>query len=409
MTEFTVTIERIGARGDGVANHGGRAIFLPFTAPGDEVRARLTRDGKAELIEIVTPGGRREPPCPHFGACGGCSLQHLTDEIYRAAKLALVREALTHRGLDPGAVAPIAPGWPGTRRRARLAMTGAELGFHRRASHRIVDMRVCLVLRPALVTVLRALRAFGSKILGPSDPAFVSLTQADTGIDLLLDLPNPPALAALEASARFAESQDLARLSWRAGDEAATPVVQRRPVQMNFSGVPVDLPPDCFLQASAEGETMLRDLVLAGVGDAGTIADLFSGVGTFSFALATHAKVRAVDGDQAALAALQAAARRNGRRIAAERRDLDRRPLQAGELKHVDAAVFDPPYGGALAQARELARSAVPRIVAVSCNPASFARDARVLVDGGYRLLRVVPVDQFLWSAEIELVAHLER
>jgi 23S rRNA (uracil1939-C5)-methyltransferase len=171
----------------------------------------------------------------------------------------------------------------------------------------------------------------------------------------------------------------------------------------------IDLPPDCFLQATAASETAMRDLVLAGIADAAKIADLYCGVGTFSLALAPPASVHAVDANKAAVAALQGAARRAGAAVTVEGRDLDRRPLLPQELNRFGAVIFDPPYAGAAAQARELARCAVPRLVAISCNPATFARDARTLVDGGYRLARVVPVDQFLWSAEVELVAHFER
>lgn len=397
MTDATLTIERIGARGDGVAHHQGRAVFVAFAAPGDVMRARLTRD-KAEIQELVTPGARQEPPCRHFGQCGGCSLQHVADDAYAEAKRNFVREALAHRGLDPDLVEPAVRVPPATRRRARLAMTRSAIGFHQRASHRVVDMTTCTVLHPKLVAVVQALRPLQMD-------GTASLTLADTGVDLLFDLPRAPDLAQLEMLVAVANEQDLARLSWNSGDDTPTPIVQRRAVQMHFSGATVDLPPDCFLQATKESEAAMRDLILAGVGDMRDIADLYSGVGTFSFALAKHATIHAVDSNTAAVAAL----RRANPAIAAETRDLDRRPLFADELKRFDAVVFDPPYAGAAAQAKELARSAVGRVVSVSCNPASFARDARMLVDGGYRLTRAVPVDQFLWSAEVELVAWFER
>ncbi len=397
MNVATLTIERIGARGDGIAHCEGRAVFVPFTAPGDVVRARLNGD-KAELVAVVTPGARQEPPCPHFGRCGGCSLQHLADDAYAAAKQDFVREALAHRGLDPGIVEPPVRVPPATRRRARLAMTRAATGFHQRASHRVVDMTTCFVLHPNLVAVAQALRSL--RLDGAA-----SLTLTDTGVDVLLDLSRSLDLAQLETLAAFANAQDLARLSWRMADDAPSPIVQRRPVQIDFSGTTVDLPPDCFLQATKNSETAIRDHVLAGIGDARIVADLYSGVGTFGVALAKRAKVHAVDSNAAAIAAL----RRADPAITADVRDLERRPLSADELKRFDAVVFDPPYAGAVAQAKELARSGVRRVVAVSCNPASFARDARALVDGGYRLTRVVPVDQFLWSAEVELVAWFER
>jgi 23S rRNA (uracil1939-C5)-methyltransferase len=392
-----LTVERIGTRGDGIAHREGRAVFVPFTAPGDVVRGRIDGD-KGALIEVIEPGARQEPPCPHFGDCGGCSLQHVADEAYAAAKRDFVRDALAHRGLDPSLVEPVRRIPPGTRRRARLAMAGGAIGFHRRASHRIVDMRTCFVLHSSLVAVIQALRSLGLS-------GAVSLTLADTGIDVVLDLPRAPDLATVEVLAAFADNQDLARLAWRIGDEAPAPIVQRRPVRMNFPGGTVDLPPDCFLQATRESEHAMRELVVAGIGNAVAVADLYCGVGTFSSALAQRGKVHAADGNAAAIAAL----RRANPTIITETRDLVHRPLSADELKRFEAVVFDPPYAGAAAQAKELALSAVKRIVAVSCNPASFARDARTLVDGGYRLARVVPVDQFVWSAEVELVAHFER
>jgi 23S rRNA (uracil1939-C5)-methyltransferase len=398
VTEATLTVERIGARGDGVARHEGKPIFLPFTVPGDVVRARVGRDGEAKLVALLSRSARQVPPCPHFGVCGGCSLQHLPDIAYAEAKRDFVRAALAHRGLDETLVAPIERVPPATRRRARVAMTRSAIGFYERASHRIIGVTACPVLHPALFAVVMRLRSLALE-------ATASLTLADTGIDLLLELPEKPDLSALETLAKFAHDQDLARLSWRTKGELATPVVQRRPVQMNFSGVTADLPPDCFLQATKESETKIRALVLVGVGDARTVADLYAGVGTFSFALAKNAKVHAIDRDAAAIAALG----RAGAEISTEIRNLEKRPLLKHELDNFDAVTFDPPYAGAAAQTKEMARSIVKRIVAVSCNPASFARDARTLVDGGYRLACVVPVDQFLWSAEIELVAHFVR
>jgi 23S rRNA (uracil1939-C5)-methyltransferase len=415
VSEAVLIVKRIGARGDGIAIHEGRPVYLPLTAPGDVVRARLGADGRGEVVALIERGARQEAPCPHFGTCGGCSLQHLTDDSYRAAKEAFVHDALAHRGIE-AEIAPLARIAPGTRRRARLALTKAKdgtvrVGFHRRASHDIVDMETCLVLRPELFALLPALRELAGTILQGGDEASALLTLADTGTDVLLDLPRRPDLAALESLAAFARANDLVRVAWRIGKDQPMPVVQQRPMQIIVAGVKVDLPPDGFLQASAEAENLLRELALDGIGNAERVADLYSGVGTFSFAFAAPTHVHAVDGDKAAIAALQAAARRAGlgARLTAEVRDLEARPLSAEELARFNAVLFDPPFAGAKAQARELARSNVKHIVAVSCNPASFARDTRALIDGGYRLRRVMPIDQFVWSAEIELVAWFER
>jgi 23S rRNA (uracil1939-C5)-methyltransferase len=284
-------------------------------------------------------------------------------------------------------------------------------GFHARESHEIVDMRVCTVLHPALVASVSPLRELAARLLRPGEAASAVLTQLEAGLDLLLELPCVPEMATLEILACFAEARDLARLSWRAGGEAPTPAAERRRPRITFAGAVVDVPADAFLQASAEADAVLTELVLAGIGHAKRVIDLYAGLGTFSFALARGAPVHAVDGARAQIAALTAAAARAtlGGRLSAEVRDLETRPVMADELRRYDAAVFDPPGAGAKAQTRALAGSEVSRVVAVSCNPATFGRDARTLMEGGYRLTRVVPVDQFLWSAEVELVAWFER
>jgi 23S rRNA (uracil1939-C5)-methyltransferase len=415
-----VIVERVGARGDGVAVHEGRPVYLPFTAPGDRVRARLgaPRDeGRiGAVVEVLATGARQTPPCPHFGTCGGCALQHLTGEAYGRFKEDVVRAALERRGLDAGVTEPLRRLPPGTRRRASLAIRrlrkgDTRVGFHARESHEVVDMRVCKVLHPALLALMAPLRELAARFLEPGESGAAVMTHVDSGLDVLLELPSAPDMAMLETLAAFAEKSDLARLSWRLGDEPVVPVAERRRPRVVFAGVSVDVPADGFLQASAEADAVLTELVLGGIGSAKRVLDLYAGLGTFSFALAERANVHAVDGARSAFAALTAAAARAmlGGRVTAEQRDLERRPMMAEELRRFDAAVFDPPRAGAKTQARALAESGIARVVAVSCNPATFGRDARALVDGGYRLMRVVPVDQFVWSAHVELVAWFER
>lgn len=416
MSEIELTIDSVGVRGDGVAQYEGKPVYVPFTAPGDRVRVRLSHDKgerRGEIVEILAAGDRAKPVCRHFGTCGGCALQHLTDETYAAAKLGWLQGALAQHGFKDIEIAPLRQLASGTRRRARLALArNGEVvtGFHGRMSHAIVDMRECHVLHPALVALVAPLRRLAAEILPRRGTASAALTLGDGGVDVLLELPKAPALDGLEALAQFAAEQDLARLSWRAGSTVA-PVAQRRPVRAIFAGVAVDLPPDAFVQASAEADAVLSGLVLDAVGAPDRIADLYAGVGTFSFALAARAPVHAVEGDTEAAKALgQAASRANvADRVSVERRDLARRPLSADELARFDAIVFDPPRVGALAQSRTLAGSTVPRVVAVSCNPATLARDARILVDGGYTLAHVAPVDSFVWSPHLELVARFER
>jgi len=416
VDEIVLAIESVGVRGDGVAHHDGKPIYVPFVAPGDRVRVRLSTEKgerRGEIVELLVAGARAAPVCAHFGACGGCALQHLSAEAYAAAKLGWLRGALAQHGFTNVDIAPLRRLAPGTRRRARLALArdgDALAGFHGRMSHAIVDMRECHVLHPALFALVEPLRRLAAALLPKKGTAAASLTLGDAGVDVLLELPKVPGLEALEALARFAAEQDLARLSWRA-DHAFAPVAQRRPVRAVFAGVAVDLPADAFLQASSEADAVLAALVLDAVGTPRRVAELYAGVGTFSFALAARAPVHAVEGNAEAAKALgQAAARANlSDRVTVERRDLARRPLSAEELARFDAVVFDPPRTGAAAQSRALAASAVPRVVAVSCNPATFARDARVLADGGYALAHVAPVDSFVWSPHLELVARFER
>jgi len=414
--EIELAIESVGVRGDGVAHHDGKTVYVPFAAPGDRVRVQLSTakgERRGEIVALLAAGARAAPVCAHFGSCGGCALQHLSVEAYAAAKLGWLTGALAQHGFAKVDIAPLRRLAPGTRRRARLALArdGATVaGFHGRMSHAIVDMRECHVLHPALFALVEPLRRLAAALLPKKGTAAASLTLGDAGVDVVLELPKAPDLETLEALARFAAEQDLARLSWRA-DHAFAPVAQRRPVRAVFAGVAVDLPADAFLQASGEADTVLSGLVLDAVGAPRRVADLYAGVGTFSFALAARAPVHAVEGDAEAAKALgQAAARANSAdRVTVERRDLARRPLAGEELARFDAVVFDPPRTGAAAQSGALAESAVPRIVAVSCNPATFARDARILVDGGYALAHVAPVDSFVWSPHLELVARFER
>lgn len=422
MTETLLNVESIGVRGDGVAHHAGGRVFLAFTAPGDVVRARLERRDSegthASVLEIVEAGARAPPVCAHFGQCGGCALQHVAPAAYAAAKMAWLKAALKAQRVTAGEIAPLERLGPGTRRRARLAFARprgraapAEIGFHARASHRIVDMRECAVLHPAIVALVAPLRALVQRLLPPGGTGAATVTLAETGIDLLIDLSSPPALDGLEALASFARDHDLARIAWQTGSETPVPAATLRPVRVVFAGVAVDLADAAFLQASEAADTTLAAHVIAAVGRARQVADLFAGLGTFTFPLARQARVHAVDGAAASIAALAAAAARAGLhgRVTSEVRDLALRPLLPKELDRFDAAVFDPPRAGAVAQARALAASTIGRVVAVSCNQATFARDARILIDGGLRLAHVQPVDSFLWSPHLEIVARFER
>jgi 23S rRNA (uracil1939-C5)-methyltransferase len=419
--QLEVVVEALGAKGDGLASCDGRPFFLAQTVPGDRVLARVTgeRGGgfKGEVIELLEEGpNRAEPPCPYFGPCGGCALQHLAEDAYAAWKQEQLSVALQRKDLVPETLHPLLRVAPGRRRRitwsALKTARGALLGFHERESHRLTDVESCLLVTPALQGLLAPLREMLGQVLAVQAEARVTATETETGLDLLIDSHQALDLAAREALAGFAEQADLARLSWSDGRSAPEPLALRREPILTFGGVAVVPPPGGFVQPTAEGEALLVERVMAAVpAEAETAADLYAGCGTFTFPLAARLQVYAAEGAEDSLAALDAAARRSDRagRVQAEVRDLARFPVQADELSGGDVVVFDPPRNGAREQAAEIAASGVPRVIAVSCNPTTFARDARTLVDAGYRLTEATPIDQFPWSGHLELVAVFER
>lgn len=417
-----LTIEQLGAGGDGIGRCGTERerVFVPFTVPGDRIRARIGarrgggRDGRA--IEWLDQGtGRAEPPCPHFGHCGGCALQHLGPGLYENAKLAGLRSALARVGIDPAVLTPLQRVGAATRRRIRLGLrrpkdghAAAQVGLRERFSHALVDLHDCGVIEPALAALIDPLRRSAPALLPPGSAGEALLTRTDSGTDVLLEAAAPPSLAALEELAGLAQSADLARIVWRVG-RSDIPVIERRAPRLVLSGVAVPVPPGAFLQASAEAERLLVAEIAAAIPPGVPTLDLYAGLGAFTFALASEGRqVHGAEGDGAAVAALAAAARGTPQ-VSVEQRDLARDPLPPGVLARWSAAVFDPPRAGALRQAAALGASTLATIVAISCNPATFARDARCLVDGGFRLDRVVPIDQFVWTPHLEVAAVFRR
>jgi 23S rRNA (uracil1939-C5)-methyltransferase len=415
-----LTTAAMGGQGDAVADWRGKRVFVPFALPGERVRARLkpaaSGDWAATDIEVLESAPDRiAPACRHFGTCGGCALQHWAEPAYRGWKIDLVRQALGHRGL--ALPEPLETHFvpAATRRRAEFAAAKqgghVQLGFHAGGSSAIVDQHECPILVPALQAMLPPLRDALRQILREGERADILATETLAGIDFLISADDAPSAARREGLARFAAGNNVARIGWQAKRGSPEPIVLLRTPQVRFGDVLIDLPMPSFLQPSAEGEAALKSAVLAMVGKPKRIAELFAGAGTFTFDLARIGKVHAVEGGKPALAALDQAARRAqfSHRITTEARDLERAPLTFQELKNYDAVVFDPPRAGAKAQSEMLAKARVKRIVAVSCNPATFARDARALADGGYDLAAMAIVDQFIWSPHVELVAEFRR
>lgn len=412
MTEC-LTIARLGRRGDGVADSPDGPVFVPFALPGEtvEVQAWPGHPDRRLPVRIRNASPERVAPvCPHFGSCGGCALQHWATPHYRAWKRALVVDALAQEGLDAAVDDLIDAHGQGRRRvvlHARLGQRNVlSVGFAAPRAHRIVAIDRCPVLAPGLDGALSTAWAIAEALAPLRKPLDIQATATEGGLDIDLRGSGPLTPQTNVALARVADDHALARLT-RHGEL----VTLRTAPVITIGRVKVTLPPGAFLQATAEGEAMLATLAAEHCGAAPNIADLFAGVGPFALRLAEHRRVTAIDSDTNAIAALKRATETTQglKPVATEVRDLFRRPLLANELQKFEAVVFDPPRQGAEAQARALAASGVPHVVAVSCNAATFARDARILADGGYRLTRVTPVDQFRYSSHVEIVARLER
>jgi 23S rRNA (uracil1939-C5)-methyltransferase len=406
-------IDHVGHLGDGVAIADGRAIYVPYTLGGESVEVAELHghpDRRRLLaVEVASPE-RIAPFCPHFGVCGGCAIQHWREAPYRAWKRDIVVETLRQAKLDCEVAELIDAHGTGRRRVTLHARLGThdvlKVGFAAANSHDIVPVDRCPILDPALAGALDAAWALAELILKSGKPLDVQITATRNGLDVDVrgsgPLP-PPMIAPLST---IAEKHRLARLT-RHGEL----VIMRNAPIITMGTAQVTLPPGSFLQATTAGEETLAALVAERCGNAKHVADLFCGVGSFSLRLATKMRVSAFDGDAGAVTALQkaAAATPGLKPVKAGARDLFRRPLVAQELRDFDAVIFDPPRQGALAQTHQLAASKVPVVIAVSCNATTFARDARILFDGGYRLEGVTPVDQFRHTRHVELVARFAR
>ncbi|MEK9278994.1 MULTISPECIES: methyltransferase [unclassified Bradyrhizobium] len=412
----SLRIDHVGHRGDGVCLDAREAIYVPFALGGETVEVEHVAGNhpdrrKLLAVDVASPE-RIEPFCPHFGICGGCAIQHWAAAPYHAWKRGLVVETLAQAGIECE-VAPLVDAHGAGRRRITLhGRFGThdilKVGFAAASSHDVIPIHRCPILDPALEGALDAAWAIAEPLTSKmpvTKPLDIQITATKNGLDVDVRGSGRLPAAMVAVLSRIAEQHRLARLS-RHGEL----VLQRLPPTLQMGRAEVTLPPGSFLQATVAGEETLAALVAMRVVKAKEIADLFCGVGPFALRLAEKARIAAYDSDAAAIAALSKAARTPGLKpIKAEPRDLFRRPLMPQELRDFDAVVFDPPRQGAQAQALKLAASKVPVVVAVSCNVATFARDARLLIDGGYKIEAVVPVDQFRHTPHVELVARFTR
>ena len=415
-----VLIERMGAGGDGIATG---PIYVPQGLPGERLHVEINGkrgDGAlATIHEILNPSlDRIAPACAHFmEGCGGCALQHWAPAPQAAWKRERLRVALARGGFAEAPVAETITTPPGVRRRADFAIRrgtdGLRLGFHAAGSAAILDISACPVLHPRLVAVLQPLRDLLPRLPALKRDGSAVLNLLDTGPDLLLRTDGTLDAAGRALLAGFAAAHGLPRIAWARGNGVPEIAAQLGPVAITLSGVAVTPSPGAFLQASPEGEQAIITAMLAGLpaklAGRGRIADLHAGFGTLSLALARRGRVTAFESDGAAVAALANAAAKAGLPLAATRRDLVRQPLTVAELAPFAAVVLDPPFAGAEEQAGLLARLAVPAVIYVSCNPQALARDLRFFADQGWRVDAATPIDQFLWSGQLEAVIALSR
>jgi 23S rRNA (uracil1939-C5)-methyltransferase len=408
-----LVIDHVGHRGDGVAYAGGQTVFVPYALGGETVEVESVPDhpDRRRLIQVEQASPQRiEPFCRYFGACGGCAIQHWRVDDYRAWKRQIVVDTLGHAGIECD-VDPLVDAHGAGRRRIivharRNTDDDLKVGFAVAGSHAIVAIEQCPILEPGLRHAMETAQALAAALRPANKPLDIQMTLTDNGLDVDVRGSGPVPSAMIATLSRLAEEHRLARLT-RHGEL----VLMRHPPTISIGAARVDLPPGCFLQATLAGEEALAALVAGHCKRAKHIADLFCGVGPFALRLASKSRISAFDSDDNAIMALRkAVASTSGLKpIKAETRDLFRRPLVPQELRDYDTVVFDPPRQGAQAQVQHLAVSKIPVVIAVSCNIATFARDAKVLIDAGYTLGSVTPIDQFRHTPHVELVAKFSR
>lgn len=406
----TLNITKLGTLGDGMAQHGGKDIFVPFALPGEVVEAKI--EGNRAIVQnIPKPSSQRQAPlCQHFGECGGCTSQHMGDAVYQSWKRDIVTHALKLEGIE-AEVAPLIACAPQSRRRAVFAAentsNGFHLGFNKAQSHDLVAIEMCSVLVPAIIEKLPELQRLGAILAAGRPTRFKMIVlAADNGLDITIEDLSTLSDEMRKAAIRYVVAEGFARLTFK--DEL---LIETKSPNITFGDVVVKAPAGGFLQAVASAEDAMAALVGKHFKSSKMIVDLFAGSGTFALRLAKKARVYAVEFDAPALNALEHAKRfaTGLKPLTHERRDLFRRPLLPRELLDYDAVVFDPPRAGAEAQCKSLAKSKIAKIAAVSCNPQTLARDLKTLVEGGYSIDSITPIDQFLWSPHVEVVALLSK
>lgn len=415
-----ITITRLGGLGDGVGEHDGCIVYVPFTSVGDEITAEIISQRKGEirarLIEIKKPGNRQSPACQHFGLCGGCSLQHLVEEDYAALKRQSLLQIMRRLGVPPERLLPMVSVGPASRRRVEVKVAVAkgevQLGFFGMKSHSLVDVQHCPVTQGEIVALFPSLRVLIAGLKKPGNVKAVHLTQVESGFDVMFTVLARLAPDEREKITEWARESRVLRVAEKSGEGEVQVICTLGDVITRFAGVAVELPAPAFLQATEAGQAAITDFILAETEGFVRIADFYCGCGTYSFPLQPRVHtVVAYEGSYEMVAAMQNAIRRHGLegRMVASLRDLFANPVKQPELQSIEAAVINPPRNGAEAQVRELARSHLRKIVMVSCNPATFERDAKHLLINGYELTSLLPIDQFYWSAHLELVAAFEK
>lgn len=397
LSPVEVEITALGGRGEGIAQFEGETLFVPYALPSEKWRL-VKRGGVVEPIENLAPAADRiDPHCEYFGNCGGCNVQHLAQQPYLEWKRDLVVTALNKAGIETEVAACLDASGEG-RRRATLHATKGGAGFNRAKSHDLCAIDACPILHEGLRDASKIATQI-AKSIGPHDAAF---TLCDAGIDLAIRAKSPHKADYASIAQRF----DLARITLN-----GEIMIQRRSILLTIGTVQVALPQASFLQPTKAGEDILAELVFASIGKAKKVADLFCGVGPFALRLAQKYQTYAADSDGAAVAALDEVMQQTPglKRIGVEQLDLFRRPLMPVDLKPFDCVVLDPPRAGAEAQIREIAKSKLKKLVYVSCDPTSFARDAKILIASGFELKKVTPVDQFVHSTHVELVGQFLR